>query len=211
MSSVQCPASIILKAHDIAQAWSKSDLTIIGGFHAPVEKEMLRILLRGQGKLVICAARQIHNMRLPKDWQMAIEANRLLLLFPFAENQKRATKQTSQVRNHLFTAFADQVLIIHASPCGKTEALAKSLVYTTISVCTIADGYNQYLVDMESKQLQNRLLKKFKQIPLSKIRSPAVLMRQQSHNQKHQMKHRRSKIADTMARWISILNGLIVK
>jgi hypothetical protein len=49
-------------------------IPIIGGFHSPMEKECLDLLLRGQQPIVICPARSIQGMRIcgfpqPGDWR----------------------------------------------------------------------------------------------------------------------------------------------
>ena len=45
--SVRCPGDIILKTYDLARALRKTDVTIVGGFQSPMEKECLDLLLRG--------------------------------------------------------------------------------------------------------------------------------------------------------------------
>jgi len=44
-------------------------VTVISGFHTPVEKECLRILLRGSQPVIICPARSIEGMRIPPTWK----------------------------------------------------------------------------------------------------------------------------------------------
>ena len=55
--SVRCPGSVILTAYDQAATWRDAGRCIISGFHSPVEKECLQILLRGTQPIVICPAR----------------------------------------------------------------------------------------------------------------------------------------------------------
>lgn len=81
-SSVKCPASLILQAHDLAQELRQSGIIVISGFHAPVEKEVLAVLLGGTQPVVIVMARGLEGMRLPKAWQAPLENNRLLLVSP---------------------------------------------------------------------------------------------------------------------------------
>ena len=45
--SVRCPGDIILKTYGLARALRKTDVTIVGGFQSPMEKECLDLLLRG--------------------------------------------------------------------------------------------------------------------------------------------------------------------
>ncbi|HEY5910764.1 MAG TPA: hypothetical protein VJA21_09200 [Verrucomicrobiae bacterium] len=63
--SVKCPGDLILRAYDYAKKLRDDGVTVIGGFHSPVEKECLRILLRGTQPVIICPARSLANMRVP--------------------------------------------------------------------------------------------------------------------------------------------------
>jgi len=81
--SRQCPGNLILKAYDLARSLRDAGTTVISGFHTPVEKECLRILLRGKQPIIICPARSIEGMRIPSEWRQPIEEYRLLLLSPF--------------------------------------------------------------------------------------------------------------------------------
>ena len=46
--SIKCPGEIILKTYDLARHLRDTGVTVISGFHSPMEKECLRILLRGE-------------------------------------------------------------------------------------------------------------------------------------------------------------------
>jgi predicted Rossmann fold nucleotide-binding protein DprA/Smf involved in DNA uptake len=63
--SVRCPGSAILAAYDKAAFWRDAGCCVISGFHSPIEKECLRILLRGVQPIIICPARSLENMRVP--------------------------------------------------------------------------------------------------------------------------------------------------
>jgi predicted Rossmann fold nucleotide-binding protein DprA/Smf involved in DNA uptake len=67
--SARCPGQAILAAYDQAARWRDAGRCIISGFHSPVEKECLRILLRGSQPVIICPARSLEKMRLPADWK----------------------------------------------------------------------------------------------------------------------------------------------
>ena len=42
--SVRCPGDIILKTYDLAKALRGVEITLIGGFQSPMEKEFLDVL-----------------------------------------------------------------------------------------------------------------------------------------------------------------------
>ena len=63
--SNRCPGELILKTYDLARAMRDAGVPIIAGFQTPMERECLRLLLRGEQPVVVCPARGIDNMRVP--------------------------------------------------------------------------------------------------------------------------------------------------
>lgn len=122
--SAKCPGDIILKLYEHTQALRDRGVTVISGFHSPVEQECLRILLRGTQPVVICPARGIDRMRLPADWLKGIEAGRVAVVSPFSAEHRRVTEDLARRRNEFVAVLADEVLIAHAAPGGQMEALA---------------------------------------------------------------------------------------
>lgn len=121
--SAKVPGDKIIKAFDLARKWRDEGKTVISGFHSPIEKEYLDILLRGSQPIIICSARGIQKMRIPREWKEAFDQGRLLILSPFPDNVRRATKDTADQRNRLVAAMADEVHIIHAEPGGQIATL----------------------------------------------------------------------------------------
>src|SRR6516162_971666 len=85
--SQKCPGDVILKTDDFARLVRGSGITIVSGFHSPIEKDCLPILLRGADPIVIVQAHKLSTPQLAKEWQKAIAAKRLLLLSPFGDNE----------------------------------------------------------------------------------------------------------------------------
>ena len=63
--SQSCPGDIILRAQDWANARGPDDAPVISGFHTPVERDVLRILLRGGAPVIQVRARALDGARLP--------------------------------------------------------------------------------------------------------------------------------------------------
>lgn len=120
-SSSKCPASSILKAHDYAKDIRNGGMGVISGFHAPAEKEVLKVLLKGTCPLVIVLGRRLEGARIPAVWKAEVEKGRMLVVSPFKEYQKYVTKEMSTKRNDLAARIAGRVLIIHASEGGSLE------------------------------------------------------------------------------------------
>lgn len=151
--SVKCPASVILKTYDLAQRLKDRPEPIISGFHSPIEKEVLVTLLRGTVPIIMCPARSIHNMRIPTDWKSAIEAERLLIVSPFAEAQNRPTAKTTEIRNQVVAHLANEVFIAYAAPGGKTEAFARTLISDGADVRTFDAEQTHNLLESGAKTL----------------------------------------------------------
>jgi predicted Rossmann fold nucleotide-binding protein DprA/Smf involved in DNA uptake len=122
-----CPGDAILKAMDRAQKWRDQGRCIISGFHSPIEKECLQILLRGEQSIVICPARSLEKMRIPMEWREGIEAGRILLLSPFESSKRRLNTALSEQRNRLVAALAEEIYFAHITPNGKTARLAEQI------------------------------------------------------------------------------------
>ena len=125
--SARVPGDAILRAHDAARRMRDEGVTVIGGFHSPIEKECLRLLLRGKQPVIVCPARAIEAMRIPAGCRPAFAAGRVLFLSPFSKQPKRVTKESAFQRNALVAALADEAFIAHITAGGQTEQIAKML------------------------------------------------------------------------------------
>jgi predicted Rossmann fold nucleotide-binding protein DprA/Smf involved in DNA uptake len=125
--STKCPGQVILNAFDRIAQLRDAGRAIVSGFHRPVEKECLGILLRGASPIVICPARSLDCFRIPSDWKRALDSNRLLLVSPFAPGTTRTTADLAQHRNEFVAALATEILILHATPGGRLELFARQL------------------------------------------------------------------------------------
>ena len=143
--SKRCPGDLILKTYDLARAMRDAGEPVIGGFQTPMEKECLRLLLRGRQPVVVCPARGIEEMRVPRDWRDPLKAGRLLVLSPFPSSQRRPTAETAAQRNDLVAALASRVFIAHAAPGGKTEAFARKLANSGKPLLTLDSPANANL------------------------------------------------------------------
>ena len=157
--SQKCPGDVILKTYDFARMVRGSGVAIVSGFHSPIERDCLPILLRGPDPIIIVQAHRLSTTRLPLEWQKAIEAKRLLLLSPFVaavsdrrrrseidatvlvrpNTAKRVTAELAAERNRFVAAISDEVLIPFAAPGSKTETLALDLLASGKRVYTFSE------------------------------------------------------------------------
>jgi len=137
--SIKCPGEQIIKAYDLARNLRDTGKTVISGFHSPMEKECLTLLLRGEQPIIICPARSLENMRLPADWKRALGAGRLLLLSPFHRG-RRATVELAQERNAFVAALAHEACFVHTTPGGNLEKLKSRVIQWGIPILSLQDG-----------------------------------------------------------------------
>ena len=124
--SAKCPGSVILPTYDQAAKWRDTGRCVISGFHSPVEKECLQILLRGDAPVILCPARAMLE-RLPAQWAIAVASGRMLILSAFAATATRITTDLAARRNEIVAALADEVFIAHATVGGQLENLIRKI------------------------------------------------------------------------------------
>ena len=139
--SVKCPGELILNTYDLCLKWREEGKTVISGFHSPMEKECLRILLKGSQPIVICLARGIWK-RFPPELKKAVNHNRLLIITKFPSGINRATKRRAIERNRFIAHLSDTLFISYASLGGKLESLCKEWMTLNKSLYTFKSKYN---------------------------------------------------------------------
>ncbi|MCK5544514.1 MAG: DNA-processing protein DprA [Desulfobulbaceae bacterium] len=151
--STKCPGDLIVKTYDIAQILRHAGMTVVSGFHSPMERECLTILLRGAQPAIICPARSINNMRINKEYKKPLKDGQLLFLSPFDENQQRISAKRSHYRNLFVVALSAAVFVAHAGPGSKTEAFCKEIRTWQKPIYTFESDYNKNLIKMGARSV----------------------------------------------------------
>ena len=162
--SVQCPGDLILKSYDLARTLRAYPATLIGGFQSPIEKEFLELLLRQHAtqagrtapsspSVIICPARGLAKMRIPRPWHDPLAAGRLLLLSTFPDNLRRPTAASASRRNACVATLAHRILILHAAQGSKTEALCQQALAAAKPVYTLPSPHNAHLIALGAQPL----------------------------------------------------------
>ena len=147
--SVRCPGDVILKTYDLARALRETEVTIVGGFQSLMEKEFLDLLLRGAASAVVCPARGIGNMRIPKSWKKPLDEGRLLLLSFFDDSIRRPTATIAARRNAYVATLADCLLIAHTEKGGKIEKLCLEALTEGKAVLALDSPDNAHLAELD--------------------------------------------------------------
>jgi predicted Rossmann fold nucleotide-binding protein DprA/Smf involved in DNA uptake len=143
--SIQCPGSVVIRTFDAIRVLRDAGVTMIGGFHSPMERECLDLLLRGTQPVVLCAARSLHGVRIGQKARKALKEDRLLLLSAFGNEVRRTTSPHAVERNDLVAALADAVFVPYAVPSGKTWAAVCKALERGQKVFALDDEANTYL------------------------------------------------------------------
>ena len=149
--STKCPGDLIVKTYDIAQILRDAGMTVISGFHSPMERECLTILLRGAQPVIICPARSINNMRINKEYKKPLKDGQLLFLSPFDENQRRISAKRSHYRNLFVAAMSAAIFVAHAEPSSKTEELCQQILSWQKPIYTFDSDFNKNLIEMGAR------------------------------------------------------------
>lgn len=163
--SIRCPGNVILLAYDLALALRDAGVTVISGFHSPMEKECLAVLLRGPQPIVVCPARSTVGMRLPPAWHTTLASGRLLLLSPFEDKHGRVTADLAWRRNAFVAALADEVLCIHAERDGRLEHFCRDIVAAGKPLLTIDSSGNEHLIACGATPIKPSSFRERWQIP----------------------------------------------
>ena len=140
--SIKCPGSVILRTYDCMKALRDRGITVMGGFHSPMESECLKILLRGAQPVIVCPARSLDAMRIKPEFRKPLGEGRLLFLSPFLPNESRVSAQRAGVRNRFVAALADAILVAYAATGGSTEQLCREIPSLNKPAYTIDDKGN---------------------------------------------------------------------
>jgi len=144
--SVKCPGAVVIKTYDAIRELRDAGIVVAGGFHSPMERECLEFLLRGEQPVIICPARNSTAMRLPTAWRAGLESGRVLVVSCFGQDVRRPTGASANLRNEFVAALSAAVLIPHATPGGKADAIASQVLQDRRPLFTFADGENRQLL-----------------------------------------------------------------
>lgn len=131
LCSRKIPASAVLKCYDWAIEQRDQGNCVISGFHSKIEKDVFHYLLAGTQPIIMALARGMKE-KLAPEIRRAVDAGRLLIVTPFAENVKRVSAETAEKRNRFMIELADEVVIGFASRGGMLERMLAEVKDKTI-------------------------------------------------------------------------------
>jgi len=173
--SVKCPGKLILETYELAKRFRAEGVTVISGFHSPMEQECLRILLRAPQPLVWCLARGLYRKipTKPVDCRPAVDEGRLVMVTPFPDTVTHITKETAMQSNRVAAELASAVVVAHAAPGGKMEDLCRDLLAAGKPLFTFDHPDNAKILHQGAKPVDSPDFETF----LAKSRADCYLTR----------------------------------
>lgn len=86
----------------------REDIAVVSGFHSQMEKEVLKILLRGRCGIIVVLARGMYH-KVPKPYEEALQQNRLLIISYEKDSVIRVSEQTAHKRNKYVISLSDEI------------------------------------------------------------------------------------------------------
>ena len=90
------------------QIREQTDVAIVSGFHSRLERDVLKILLQGECGIIIVLARGMYR-KLPKQYEKAMEQNRLLIISNEKESVTRVSELSAHNRNKYVEELSDEM------------------------------------------------------------------------------------------------------
>ena len=102
----------VIPTLDWAVEISKStDVAVVSGFQSPLEKDVLKFLLRGVCPIIIVLARGMYR-KLPEALQTPMDQQRLLIISNESDNTNRVSEITAHKRSEYVISISDEMKII---------------------------------------------------------------------------------------------------
>lgn len=120
----------------IKQLASLNQTAFIGGWHAPLEEEALRILITHEAQIVFCVSKSLNRFNPPKELRSRIGTGDALLLTHCSPKAKRINRDASIRRNELVVGLATAVLVLSAPAGSASLNLAKAALHREKAVLT---------------------------------------------------------------------------
>lgn len=123
ISSRECPGHVLLETLERVPEWVKAGRVIVSGFHSPLEQQVLRSLLRRNGRAVKVLARGMTDYRPTPEERDPLTSGRMLVVSAYAPIATRTTRATSLARNRLVIALATEIVVPYIAPDSPLAAL----------------------------------------------------------------------------------------
>ncbi len=157
--SVRMKGELVVAMYDYAASLRPEDGVVVGGFHSPMERQVLELLLARHVPVIVVPARNPERMRIPRAWRPPMEEGRLMIVSGIGGSTRRPTRELALRRNLLVAALSDRVLIPCATPGGAAERVARAAVQRGMPLWTFRDEDNAALLGLGAVAVERRNVK----------------------------------------------------
>ena len=123
LSSRRISPAAVLKCYEWAEKVRDTEQCVISGFQSPLEKDVLKFLLRGKVPVILVLARSLWKT-VPEELREPVGQGRLLIVSPVAA--ARASAATAAVRNRWILANCTSLVLGSLDPNGNLAKLVAS-------------------------------------------------------------------------------------
>jgi predicted Rossmann fold nucleotide-binding protein DprA/Smf involved in DNA uptake len=109
LSSRNISSNSVLKCLDWAVEQRNEGVCVMSGFHSSLEKDVLRLLLKGIQPVVLVLGRSLYT-QIPKNFQKPLDEERLLIISPVAQTIHRHSAQSALIRNRYIMRTANEIV-----------------------------------------------------------------------------------------------------
>ena len=120
-ASRACPAPAIRAGLAWTLEQVQKGAVVIGGFHSPLERSVLKMLLEAGSPAVAVLARDVESARLPAVWQAAIKRGHLVVISQAVDRQQ-LDRDRATARNELVVGLANRAVVAYVSLGGSLAA-----------------------------------------------------------------------------------------
>jgi hypothetical protein len=148
--------TLIVAMYDFASTLGPGDGVVVGGFHSPMERQVLELLVARRVPVIVVPARSPERMRIPLAWQGPLGEGRMTIVSGIGGRTRRPTRELAFRRNLLVAALSDRVLIPYAAPGGSAERVARAVIESRKPLYTFKDEDNLRLLSAGALPVPDR-------------------------------------------------------
>ena len=124
VASRSCPGEVFLQVLDRVPEWIGAGKVIVGGFHSPLEQQILRSALRRCGRVVKVLARGMAYFKPKREEREAMLAGNMLTVTAFAPTMRRTCRAAALSRNRFVLAITEERCVPWVDPEGPLGEMA---------------------------------------------------------------------------------------
>ena len=120
LSSRRISAADVMKCYEWAETIRDTEMCVVSGFQSPLEKDVLKFLLRGRVPIILVLARSLWKT-IPEELRDSVGLGRLLIVSPVSAT--RASVATATARNRWILANCTSLVVGSLNPGGSLARL----------------------------------------------------------------------------------------